>query len=174
MFNYIPNFKAFAPYMINLILIYEIIKNYKISLKPLRNIIRIKKRNQIFPRFFGFFSGAISLIFSIFYFVNELSINDSMFFFTLGVCILLYISILDLRAIIKIENNKIFFENGSEKKSFFHNEIEKIYLKKDSIRFLLKNDNHYNFKYLDLNTIEFEKIKLFFTEKLNNIPIYIN
>lgn len=165
--KYIPGLSEIFPFIWIFILIFDIYKSNKYLKNKPKNEIRIRSINDSYYYILPFIGGTIlfsaSLI-MVFQFESKLT---AVFIFISGIILIFKGLIFIPSALIRNENENLYFENGRVADKFKIDEVEKVIFNENNIEFKLYENKKYFFSHLELNANEIEAAKFFLRENIN-------
>lgn len=159
--QYIPDYSNYFPFIWIPLMGIEVYQSLKYLKNKPENEIRLRSNNDTYLNILPFIFGLLACLISIvFFFLNE---NKIVFilFFILGLLSILQGVIIIPSALIKKENENLYFENGKQKYFVEIEQIESILFTENDLSLKIKEGKNYYFQHLELNQTDINNTTIF-------------
>lgn len=159
--QYIPDYSNYFPFIWIPLMGIEVYQSLKYLKNKPENEIRLRSNNDTYLNMLPFIFGLLACLISIvFFFLNENKIV-LILFFILGLLSILQGVIIIPSALIKKENENLYFENGKQKHSVEIEQIESILFTENDLSLKIKEGKNYYFQHLELNQTDINNTTIF-------------
>lgn len=159
--QYIPDYSNYFPFIWIPLMGIEVYQSLKYLKNKPENEIRLRSNNDTYLNMLPFIFGLLACLISIvFFFLNENKIV-LILFFILGLLSILQGVIIIPSALIKKENENLYFENGKQKHFVEIEQIESILFTENDLSLKIKEGKNYYFQHLELNQTDINNTTIF-------------